>query len=422
MKRNKITFTLLSVFVSISLLVSISACSQGNTKVQAADLMDGISPQSAQEKEIDELFVGKVSKFYFDLFRESVNSDENSLISPLSVLLALSMTANGADNDTLLQMQNTIAGGIPISELNKYLYTYVKNLPSEKNSRLNIANSIWFRDDEDRLHVEKDFLQRNADYFGAAAYKADFNSPATLTDINNWVKDKTEGMIEKILEEIREDAVMYLINAIVFEAKWETVYNKEDISEGEFTTSKGIKESATFLNSEESKFISGINFRGFLKPYEGNKYSFAAFLPDENITLDEFISSFDGEVFVETMKNVQETNVIAALPKFSYDYTVSMNKHLIDLGMKDAFNGGVADFSKLGQSSRGNLYIGEVLHKTFISVDELGTKAGAVTKVEIRDEAAPMGEYVILNRPFVYAIIDNATKLPVFIGTVLSVS
>lgn len=415
-------FIFFSLLISVSLLFVASSCSVNRNIVQAADLMEGIVPDFVETKDIDSSFVEKVSKFYFDLFGKSVISGENSLISPLSVLLALSMTANGADNSTLEQMQNVLSAGIPVSDLNQYLYSYVKSLPSEKNAKLNIANSIWFRDDENRLLVEKDFLQTNANYYNAAAYKSDFDSPQTLLDINNWVNEKTEGMIEKILDQIDDAAVMYLINAIVFDAKWETVYNKENIAQGEFTTINGEKEPATYMNSEESAYISGDGFIGFIKAYEGNKYSFATFLPDEEISFDEFISSLNGDVFLSALNNAENTNVIAKMPKFSYEYKVVMNKHLIELGMSDAFNSSLADFERLGKSSRGNIFIAEVLHKTFISVDELGTKAGAVTKVEMQDEAAPMGEYVILDRPFVYAIVDNSTNLPIFIGTVMSVS
>ena len=139
------------------------------------------------------------------------------------------MTANGAANETLSQMEEVLGKDIPLEELNEYLYYYVNNLPSEEKSKLNIANSIWFRDDEDRLTVEKDFLQKNADYYNAAIYKSPFDDQ-TLQDINYWVKTNTDGMIDKILEKIDDDSIMYLINAIVFDAEWK-IYNKSDIHE-----------------------------------------------------------------------------------------------------------------------------------------------------------------------------------------------
>lgn len=411
---------ILSVILLAAMIFNIASCSMLSLNISATDLMDGITPGNISGKNVNDKFIANTTNFYVELFKKTIKEDENSLISPLSVMLALSMTANGADNDTLTQMQTLLGGDIALDELNEYLYSYVSSLPSESKSKLDIANSIWFRDEENRLTVKKDFLQKNADYYKAAAYKAAFDSK-TLDDINGWVKDKTDGMIEKILDEIREDAVMYLINAVVFDAEWKTVYSKENVMNGQFTSIKGEKQNVDFMFSEEKLYLDDGKATGFIKPYAGDKYSFAALLPNENVPINDYISSLTGEGFSKTVKNAKTTAVSATMPKFSYDYTILMNDALKSLGMTDAFDGGKADLSRLGSSTRGNLYIGEVLHKTFISVDELGTKAGAVTKVEIRDEAYYETKTVKLDRPFVYAIIDNATGLPVFMGTVMSI-
>lgn len=397
--------------------VNLTACAP---KVQAADLMAGIAGSKVQGKATDAKFIGNTSDFSLDLFKRSISDKENSLVSPLSVLLALAMTANGADSETLAEMEAVLGKDIPLEELNEYLYTYVQLLPSAKKARLTVANSIWFRDDENRLTVEKDFLQKNADYYNAAAYKAPFDSQ-TLKDINTWVKEKTENMIDKILDEINEDAVMYLINAIVFEAQWLQVYNKANVREGQFTTIGGGKEMAEFMYSEENIYLESDKATGFIKPYADN-YSFVALLPKEGIAIEEYIAGLTGDEFLQTLDSAENTAVNAGLPKFTYAYTIQMNDVLKDMGMPLAFSAKSADFSRLGRSSRGNLYIGDVLHKTFIQVDELGTKAGAVTKVEIRDEAYHEVKNVVLDRPFVYAIIDNASQLPVFIGTVVQIA
>ena len=185
--------------------LNLTACAP---KVQAADLMAGITGNKVQGKAADDRFIGNTADFSLELFKRSVAEKENSLVSPLSVLLALAMTANGADSETLaeMEMEAVLGKDISLEDLNEYLYTYVKHLPSEKNSRLSIANSIWFRDDENRFTVERDFLQKNADYYNAAAYKAPFDNQ-TLKDINTWVQEKTENMIDKILDEINEDGL-----------------------------------------------------------------------------------------------------------------------------------------------------------------------------------------------------------------------
>ncbi len=212
-----------------------------------------------------------------------------------------------------------------------------------------------------------------------------------------------------------------MINAIVFEAEWERIYTEYDIREGFFTALDGSQQKAEFMHSEESAYLDDGRAIGFIKPYAGNLYSFAALLPNEGVDLGDYIAGLSGNGFLETIAGAQSTPVAATLPKFSYDYRIKMNEALKIMGMPRAFSPWEADFSKLGRSSRGNIFIGEVLHKTFIRVDERGTKAGAVTKVEMKDEAYIETKSVVLDRPFVFAIIDNASNLPLFIGSLAEI-
>lgn len=410
------------LFLAVVMLVSFTSCVEPFVyeEVKGMNLMEGLKENKVQGKDADERFIASTASFSIDLFKRSVG-EENSLISPLSVLLAMAMTANGANKNTLKQMEEVLGGDISIDELNEYLYAYVKSLPNKETSKLVISNSIWFRDDESRFAVNKAFLQKNADYYKANAYKSPFDEQ-TLKDINSWVKQKTDGMIEKILEQIDPNAVMFLINAIVFDAEWEVIYNENMIYEREFTNFDGTKSVVEMMQSEEAKFISDGKAKGFVKPYKGGDYSFAAILPESGVSVYDYIADLDGESFLNLLKGARNVPVHAAVPKFSYDFTIKMNDALKDMGIVDAFDAASADLSRLGRSSRGNLFISEVLHKTFISVDEKGTKAGAVTKVEVRDESGFMGKIVVLDRPFVYAIIDNATNLPVFVGAVVNLS
>ena len=417
---KKTFLAILSLILICSMAVNLTGCA---TKVQAADLMEGVQANTVTGKAADDAFAQSQMRLAVELFQSSVleSKDENVLISPLSIQLALAMTANGADGNTKAEMEALLGGEISLEDLNEYLYSYVNNLPSAEKYKLQIANSIWFRDDEGRLQVEKDFLQKNADYYGAQAYKAAFDDQ-TLKDINNWVKDHTDGMIDSILDQIDEDAVMYLINALVFDAEWQHVYDKSDVYKGKFTNIGGTEKQVDMMHSEETVYLQDENAIGFMKPYSGSKYNFAVLLPNEGVDIYEYIAGLTGESLMETLSTPQLGMVMATLPKFSYEYELTMNDVLKELGMPSAFSSDTADFSKMAHSSRGNIYIGDVLHKTFISVDELGTKAGAVTKVQMNDESAPMSEWVVtLNRPFVYMIIDNETNLPVFIGTVMDV-
>ncbi|TCO60424.1 serpin family protein [Caldanaerobacter subterraneus] len=418
LKCKKFFASILGIIVSITMFMNMSGCSFSTSKVQAANLMEGIKANPVSEKNIDEKFIYNTADFSIELFKNSIDDKENSLISPLSAMLALAMTANGADNETLAQMEKALEKDISIEDLNKYLYTYMKKLPNEEKSKLTIANSIWFKEND--FMPSKDFLQIIADYYKADIFKAAFDS-STVSDINNWVKSKTNGMIDKILNKIDPEDVMYLINAVAFDAEWETVYEKASVHEDIFTDVYGNRQKVEFMNSEENLYIEEENAVGFVKPYAKNHYSFVAILPDENIFVNEYIKTLTGQKFIDLIKNAKITLVRASLPKFKYEYTIKMNETLESLGMTDAFLPDKADFSKLGKSDIGNLYISEVLHKTFISVDELGTKAGAVTSVDITAAGIPVNfKTVKLNRPFIFAIIDNSTNLPIFIGTVLS--
>ena len=358
-----------------------------------------------------------------DLFKAMSKESKNKdlLISPLSIELALAMTANGAKGQTKAEIEKLLCGDMTVEELNLYLNNYVSLLPTDNKYKMHIANSIWFRDEEDRLTVNEAFLEKNKDYYGAQIFKKNFNDSQTVTDINDWVKTNTDGMIDKIVEDISRDTVMYLINALCFDAEWEKQYLLSDITKRDFTNISAETKKVDMMHSEESYYIETENAKGFMKHYKDKKYSFVALLPNEN-DIYGYIDSLTPEYIESALNNVQIKGGYAVMPKFSYEYELSMNGVLKSLGMPTAFDGFKADFTDMAISTRGNIFIGDVLHKTFIQVDELGTKAGAVTKVEMWDECAPMYEWEItLDRPFVYMIIDNANNMPIFMGTLTDV-
>ena len=311
--------------------------------------------------------------------------------------------------------------GLTVPELNAYLHAYQQALPSGDKYRVSLANSIWFKDDQS-LSVKQDFLQGNADYYGASVYKAAFNE-ATLKDINTWVSNNTDGMIDSILDQIPTDAVMYLINAMAFDAEWQKIYNEDQVQDGTFTTAAGAARKVELMYSEEHQYLDDGKAIGFIKYYADQKYAFVALLPNGGISVDDYLASLTGTGLMQTLKNAQNVTVNAALPKFQGQYTLEMGGLLQSLGMKDAFDPDLADFSGLGSSDKGNIFISRVLHKTFIAVDERGTRAGAATAVEMSTTSAPAAEpkTVYLNRPFVYLLIDCETNLPLFIGTVTDI-
>lgn len=417
MKNSRVFLALVSLLLVFATAFNLSGCTM---QVKAKDLMEGISPNSVNALESLNEYSAAVTDFAVRLFKASDEKGKNTLISPLSVLCALAMTANGAENETLEEMEAVL--GMSKDELNLCLYSYMKKLPSSKEYKLSLANSIWFTEDE-RFTVNKDFLQTNADYYGADIYKAPFNDK-TCREINKWVKQKTDSMIPEILDEIPTDAVMYLINALAFEAEWHKIYEKGQVHDGKFTKEDGTKQKAEFMYGTEVTYLEDEKASGFMKYYKGGKYAFVAMLPNEGVTVSEYVSSLDGKKLNSMLANPGYTTVFTAMPKFETEYSVEMDEVLKGMGMISAFSADNADFTALGTSTRGNIYINRVLHKTYISVGEKGTRAGAATVVEMNDEAGMEmlePKEIYLDRPFVYMLIDTENNIPFFIGTMTDI-
>ena len=269
--------------------------------------------------------------------------------------------------------------------------------------------------------MKKKFLKTNKKYLNADVRPADFSNPATVEDINNWVASKTNDMIKKLIDQLDASSRIVLANALYFDAKWKVPYEESDVHTAKFTTASGEKSDVKMMYSTEGKYIEGKDVVGFIRPYVKG-YSYVALLPtDENADMKDFVSSLDGAKFRKLVSKAQSVSVRAGLPKYKVEYTNDqMGEQLMAMGIKLAFNPNKANFSKMGIDQMGNLYIGQVIHKTKVEVDELGTKAAAVTGVVMKANSMMPGEMktVILNRPFVYALIDNSTKLPLFIGVV----
>ena len=418
MKKTKLCLVIISLVLLCAMAVNLTGCA---TTVHAEDLMEGVTPNSVTA--LTDLSSGSVdaTDFAIRLFKQTNEDGKNTLISPLSVLCALAMTANGAEGETREQMEAVL--GMSVEELNLYLYSYINALPQGEKYKLSVANSIWFTDD-DRFTVNQDFLQTNADYYGADIYKTPFDKQ-TLKDINNWVKNETDNMIPKVLEDIPDAAIMYLINALAFEAEWTEIYEKNQVRDKTFTKEDGTKQDVELMYSTEGKYLEDENATGFVKYYKERKYAFVALLPNEGVTVSEYVNSLDGASLAALLANAESRSVETAIPKFESEYDIEMSSILEAMGMSNAFNVTFADFTGIGDSTEGGIYISKVIHKTYIQVGEKGTKAGAVTAIEMNDgSAGPPDEIkqVYLDRPFVYMLIDCETNTPFFIGTVMDVN
>ena len=410
---------LIALLLVLAMALGMTACSQ----VSANDLMKDVPAKAVDVLPDMDAGAAAAADFGVRLFKTSMEEGKNTLISPLSVLYALAMTANGADGETLAQMEQVL--GMDVDNLNSYMLAYLDLLPESKDYKMSLANSIWFKDDLN-FAVEQSFLQTNADYYGAGAYKAAFDE-STHNDINNWVKEHTDGMIPEIIDEIPDEAIMYLVNALAFDAKWADAYEEHQIREGLFTMEDGTRQDVDMMHSEEYTYLEDDLATGFIKYYKDRRYAFVAMLPNEGVTVSQYVDSLTGEHLRELLNNPQDLTIFASIPKFEMEYGIEMSEVLQEMGMTDAFDWRVADFSRLGTYNVDgmNICISRVLHKTFISVSELGTRAGAATAVEMVAEGAmEIVEFkeVVLDRPFAYMLIDCETNLPFFIGTMMNVN
>ena len=412
-----------SLLLSAAVVLSSAGCRKAPPEAhfpsaQTVDLLQDITPHPEQYETEPRLYATEVTDFGIQLLQNCDTADGNRLISPLSVIYALSMTANGAKGQTLEEMESVF--GANVQDLNTYLQNHLNTATADQHPTLHLANSIWFTDDP-RFSVNRDFLQHCANYHRADIYQTTFNDQA-VEDINNWVSRNTDQMVPEILDQIPPDALMYLINAVAFDAQWASPYETYQITDGSFTTEDGQVQSAQYLNSEEGTYLCGDNEQGFMKYYEGHRYAFAALLPDEGMALSDYVASLSGSKIQDLLTSPQYKTVDAKLPKFTTEYDAELSQALGSMGMASAFDPKTADFSGIGHSQAGNICISRILHKTYIDVNEHGTRAAASTVVEMTDACAPVGpEEIItlhLDRPFLYMIIDTQTNAPIFLGTV----
>ena len=360
-----------------------------------------------------------MNRFGVKLLQNSEIKDKNVLISPLSVMYALGMASNGAGGSTLHQMESTM--GMSLDTMNRYFKAYPSYLSQDENAKLSIADSVWFNTLSQNIALRDSFTNAVRENYAAEVAALPFDHKAE-DQINAWVNEKTGGMIPSVIKDIDPNTMMYLINALYFEADWAQQYQKYSIREGEFTNCDKTKSTVEFMYGEFARYIDDEKAKGFIQWFKGYDYFFVAMLPDEGVSVEEYAASLTAEKISSFFDNSQQKTVKTKLPKFEVKYNTELSQTLKDLGVKDAFNPYAANFrGMVTDDSAANPFIDKVIHKTAIKVDESGTKAGAVTAIEISPGAAPEIEEpkkVYLDRPFVYMLIERNTMTAVFIGTV----
>lgn len=375
---------------------------------------------------VDADFTDGNTEFGISLFKEiyKTDSNKNIFISPYSVSVALAMTLNGADGDTEQAMVDTLQlQGLSSDTINATFSQMQETLQtSDPKVTLSIANSLWGNDD---ITFDQNFLQRNTQFFNAEISILDFLDPSTLTTINQWVNDNTNEKIPNILDSIDSNAVLYLINAIYFKGTWQTEFDPENTRDGAFHLSNGSQKQVPMMfrsGGSYSHYFSD-SVQAISLPYGEGQYSMYIFVPTNNSDLNGFLGTLTPENWENWMTEFSERKMDLRMPKFKVEYgAIELKDTLTTLGMGVAFDAGRADFSRMADLDDlgSNLYIDTVLHKTFVEVNEEGTEAAAATVVGIVKTSLP--PQFVVDRPFFYAIRDNATGTVLFMGTIVDPS
>ena len=382
-------------------------------KISARELSRGYAENIATAKNSDEFYFA-VNAFSFSLFSEAVRTGEGNLvISPLSAMVCLAMLTNGTAGETRSELEGAL--GLTLGDLNAEMLSYMSSLDGEGKSVLKVANSLWLR--ENAVTVKEQFLRENGRYYRSEIYSAPFDQ-STVDDVNLWVKKKTDGMIPRLLNAVSPAEVMLAINAVFFSGVWETPYTASNVQDGAFTALSGETLPVTLLSSTENVYFSADGSTGFLREYDGGHYAFVGILPDEGMDFSDFLSRFDATAWEAMWESRQNLAVSVKIPEFSYGSDMDLIPLLQAMGVNAMFSSN-ADFSDLSDTAA--LSCDVLRQKAEIAVSRDGTRAAAATVAGIRMTSMdrPDAEKtVVLDRPFLYLIVDTESGVPLFLGTV----
>lgn len=389
----------------------ISACSKDDVKPRERRLDLTAHPEVQEIANAENLFG-------FKLFKQlhAEQEEENIFISPLSIATALTMTVNGAQGPTLEGMQKALEiNDLSLEELNAAYQVWLDILPKMDNDvQLSIANSIWYRNDYD---IFQSFLDVNRKHFYSEVRPLDFNAAeAAKNTINSWVKEKTNGKIDAIVDEIKDNSVMFLINAIYFKGGWLKPFNPAYTGVEEFYPNEGQPVFVDMMSFRKDPFpyFETEQLQAVDLAYGDSLFAMTVLLPKAGFTVTDVINELSLIHWTNWAGDFVDQQITLKLPRFKIEYEKKLKAALTTLGMGLAFDKDHADFSNMGS---GTLFIDQVTHKSFIEVDEKGAEGAAVTSVDIgTDSAVPV---MTVNRPFVFMIRELTTNGILFIGKLM---
>lgn len=355
------------------------------------------------------------NKLGFNILKR-LEHEGRSIISPLSLFLALAVAYNGAAGTTKDEMAQTLnvqkIDTQKLNALNKDLIEVLESLNSSRIS-LAIANSLWLNQ---KIAVNSEFIE-SGQIYQAKVTAVDFAS--SVATINEWVRARTGGKIDRVVNGLDESAALYIINALYFKGEWARQFDERLTREGVFHSSKGrMKQHFMFQNGSFDYFESE-QFQAIRLPYSEKCISLSVFLPRAGVELEDFFSCFSAGRWLDWRKRFELEKGSLLLPRFKLEYSCSLKETLCDLGMAEAFDPRQANFDAISSVSPG-IYIRDVFHKTYIEVNEVGTEAAAVTAIEggIRGCSVERQFVMTVNRPFLFVISEEICSRILFVGSV----
>lgn len=387
--------------------------------------MDVSEPQNQVKKQIqsntmEDRMRKADQSFAFDIFERVLIDEENGenrnfMVSPLSISMALTMTMNGAEGETKNAIRNTLKmGAFSDKELNKYyrnLKRYLLNADPETN--ISIANSIWTNKS---ISVRGAFKRTNKKSYDAEIREVDFSLPTTANLINQWASDNTNNLIDNIIDKTNGDDLIYLLNAIYFKGNWNTSFDKSNTIESPFFVKPDMRVKVNMMHqTNKFDYTEDENLQMIKLPYGNKSYSMMVLLPQKEQSVKSIARALKDLNYWETLNSkLYNVDVDLALPKFKTEYSKRLEGILSDMGMGLMFSP-KADFSKI---SKYPANISILKQDTYISTDEVGTEAAAVTMVARKSMDYSEKVSFRADRPFIYVIKENNTGAILFMGVV----
>ncbi|MFO7639653.1 MAG: serpin family protein [bacterium] len=398
--------------IILSVLLTAAGCA-GSAK-PAAEAEPPAEPVPAER------LVEAGNRFGIRLFTELREEapEANLFISPPSIALALAMAWNGAQGETREAMAAALelAGLDPagVSRANADLLEALRT--GDEEVTLEIANSLWVRRG---IPLGKEFVRVNAEHYEARLAELDFGSPEAVETINRWVSDRTRGRIPDIISRLNPDDVLVLLNAVYFKGAWTEAFEPGLTSEREFTSAAGATQRGPMMaKNGEFQYREADGFQAVRLPYGGGDIAMYVLLPGDDLAgLAGRLEPGEIERWAVEMRTMKGELV---LPRFKLEYAQKLNEVLKRVGMEVAFDPARADFSGMVEPGANlALFISEVMHKSFVEVNEEGTEAAAATSVTVTLTAMPVQEErfrMVCDRPFIYLIRDDRTGALLFLG------